>query len=113
MLSVESQAQVLKSIADGICRELGTLCFSDLSGGEELEKMLMFAFTWIETFYYTDPVECAKDYDCSSKALEIHGAAAPLALRNQYTVYINEKLIRKTVEELLKIEELHQDSSAP
>jgi hypothetical protein len=113
MLSVKSQAQVLKSIADGICRELGTLCFSDLSDDEELEKMLMFAFTWIETFYYIDPVECAKDDDCSSKALEIHGAVVPLALRNQYTVHINEELIRKTVEELLKIEKLHQDSSAP
>jgi hypothetical protein len=84
MLSVKSQAQVLKSIADGICRELGTLCFSDLSG-EELEKMLMFAFTWIETFYYIDPVKCAKDVDYASKALKIHGAVVPLALRNQYT----------------------------
>jgi predicted ATPase len=44
VLSTESQAQVLKSIADRICRDLGILCFSDLSG-EELEKMLMFAFT--------------------------------------------------------------------
>jgi hypothetical protein len=40
---MESQAQVLKGIADRICRELGILCFSDLSS-EELEKMLMFAF---------------------------------------------------------------------
>ena len=112
MLSMESQAQVLKSIADRICRELGTLCFNDLSC-EELEKMLIFVFTWIETFYYIDPVECAKDEDCTSKTLEIHGAVVPLALRNQYTVYIDEELIRKTVEELLKIEKLHQDSSAP
>jgi len=44
MLSMESQAQALKNIADRICRDLGILCFSDLSG-EELEKMLMFAFT--------------------------------------------------------------------
>jgi hypothetical protein len=41
----------LQGLADRICKELGILCFSDLSG-EELEKMLMFAFTWIETFYY-------------------------------------------------------------
>ncbi len=112
MLSMESQVQILKGIADRICRELGTLCFSDLSG-EELEKMLMYVFTWVETFYYIDPVECAKDEDCASKALEIHGAVVPLALRNQYTVDIDEELIRKTVEELLKIEKLHQDSSAP
>jgi hypothetical protein len=51
-----------------------------------------------------------KDDDYASKALEIHGAVIPLALRNQYTVYIDEELIRKTVEELLKIEKLHQDS---
>jgi len=109
MLSMESQSQILKGIADRICRELETLCFSDLSD-EELEKMLMYVFTWIETFYYIDPVECAKDDDCASKALEIHGAVVPLALRNQYIVHINEELIRKTVEELLKIEKLHQDS---
>jgi hypothetical protein len=46
---MESQVQVLKGIADRICRDLGILCFSDLSC-EELEKMLMFAFTWVETF---------------------------------------------------------------
>ncbi|MCI4435691.1 MAG: hypothetical protein JHC33_02620 [Ignisphaera sp.] len=101
---MESQTQILKGIADRICRELGTLCFSDLSD-EELEKMLMYVFTWVETFYYIDPVECAKDEDCASKALEIHGAVVPLALRNQYTIYINEELIRKTVEGLQKIEE--------
>jgi len=109
MLSMESQAQVLKSIADRICRDLGTLCFSDLSG-EELEKMLMSAFAWIETFYYIDPVKCAKDEDYASKALEIHGAVVPLVLRNQYTVHINEGLIRKTVEGSIKIERLYQDS---
>lgn len=104
MLSMESQVQVLKSIADRICRDLGILCFSDLNN-EDLEKMLMYVFTWIESFYYIDPVECAKDEDCASKALKIRGAVVPLALRNQYTVYIDEELIRKTVEGLQKIEE--------
>jgi hypothetical protein len=40
---MESETQILKGIADRICRDLGILCFSDLSC-EELEKMLMFAF---------------------------------------------------------------------
>jgi len=59
--------------------------------------MLMSAFAWIETFYYIDPVKCAKDEDYASKALEIHGAVVPLVLRNQYTVHINDDKDREAI----------------
>jgi hypothetical protein len=98
-----SQVKTLEELADKICRELKVLCYNDIEDPDLLEKILLFVGTWIENFYYIDPVECVKDIDCVSKILNMHGEVFSLAIRNLYIINIDEDLFRETVEKLLKL----------
>jgi hypothetical protein len=93
----------LEVLADSICRELNTLCISDIEDPDLYEKMLLFIGTWVESFYYIDPGECIEDVDCSSKILSMHGEVFNLAVRREYIVNINEDLFIKAVEKLIEI----------
>jgi hypothetical protein len=79
---MQNQLQVLKSIASSICRDLGALCYDHFSDPNLLEGYLLFTGTWVESFYYVDPLECVSDESCALKVLDMHGEVFPLAIRN-------------------------------
>jgi len=100
---MQNQLQVLKNIASSICRDLGALCYDHINDLNLLEGYLLFTGTWVESFYYVDPLECVSDESCALKMLDMHGTVFPLAIRNQYVINIDENLFRKAVENLLKL----------
>jgi fructosamine-3-kinase len=100
---MDIQIQILKSIANEICKEFEALCYEHFNELSLLEDYLLFIGTWIESFYYIDPAECVSDENCALKILDMHGEVFPLAIRNQYVINIDENLFRKAVENLLKL----------
>ena len=100
---MSSQVQILKELASKICRGLGVLCYENLNDPNLLESYLLFIGTWVESFYYIDPVECVSDENCTLKILNMHREVFSLAIRNRYVINIDENLFRKAVENLLKL----------
>ncbi len=58
--------EYLKNVAREICMKEETLCINDDN------DMLKFSISWIENFYYIDPMECIEDVYCLKKLFEIH-----------------------------------------
>jgi hypothetical protein len=100
---MSSQVQVLKELANSICRDLGALCYENPGDLNLLESYLLFIGTWVESSYHVGPLECVSDESCALKILNMHGEVFPLAIRNQYVINIDENLFRKAVENLLKL----------
>jgi hypothetical protein len=96
------QLQKILKLAKSACEEFNVMCYNKLSG-DELEKVLWFAGTWIESFYYVDPTSCAKDLDCVSRVLEMHGEVFKLALKGEYSIEVDEELFRDTVKKLVQL----------
>jgi hypothetical protein len=103
---MQNKLQALKSIASRVCRDLGAPCYDHFNDPNLLESYLLLIGTWVESFYYIDPVECVSDEGCALKILDMHGEIFPLAIRNQYVINIDENLFRKAVENLLKLKQL-------
>jgi hypothetical protein len=96
------QIQKLLDLSKALCKELKVMCYNNLSR-DELEVMLWFTGTWIESFYYIDPKSCVKDQECVKKVLEMHGEVFKLALKNEYNILIDEELFKEAVKKLLQI----------
>jgi|UniRef100_A0A7J2U265 hypothetical protein len=96
------QLQKLLNLAKLMCAESKVMCYDGLSG-DELEKMLWFAGTWIESFYHVDPASCVKDPECASKVLEMHCEVFALAFKGEYSIEIDEKIFKETVKKLMQI----------
>jgi hypothetical protein len=107
-MMVNKQIKELKRLVDSICTEYNAMCFTDITDPEDLEKTLLFIGTWVESFYYVEPMLCINDVECVEKIFDMHGEVLNLALKDEYIVNLDEKLFRKTVEKLL---ELHYTES--
>jgi hypothetical protein len=94
-----SSVSVLRSVAEGICREYRTMCFSV----HDPDDLVLFIFTWVEGFYYVDPVECSGDLKCIEEILGMHGDVFKLARMGLYEIQVDEGLLRKAVERLLAL----------
>jgi hypothetical protein len=91
----------LRSIASEICSKYGTLCFTDM----DPDKLVLFSLTWVESFYYVDPVACSKNPECVRTIFEMHSTVYKLALENKYIVQINKRLLERAVRRLLALSE--------
>jgi hypothetical protein len=56
----------LRGVAREICAKYGTMCYGD----RDSDEIVLFGFTWVENFYYIDPVECSKDLECIETVLK-------------------------------------------
>ena len=91
----------LRAVANEICAKYGTLCFSE----EDPDKLVLFGLTWVENFYYVDPVACARNPVCVETIFEMHSTVFKLALEGKYTVTINKRLLERAVRRLLELSE--------
>jgi len=94
-----SSVDLLRDIASIICNKYGTLCFSQ----SDSDDLVIFAFTWVENFYYVDPVECAGDLKCLETVFEMHNTVLKLAREDKYIVNNDIKLIERAVKRLLEL----------
>jgi len=99
--------QALRRVASDICSKYGTLCFSE----SDPDELVLFGFTWVENFYYIDPVECARDLKCVETIFEMHSTVLKLARENKYTVDNNGELLEKAVKKLLELSRIFQTPS--
>ena len=94
-----SSIEMLRSIAGNICSKYGTLCFSE----SDYDELVLFGFTWVENFYYIDPVECARDLKCIETIFEMHSTVLKLAREGKYIVNNDIELLEKAVKRLLEL----------
>jgi len=94
-----SSIDVLRGIASIICSKYSTLCFSE----SDSDDLVIFAFTWVENFYYINPVECAKDLKCIETIFEMHSTVLKLARDGRYIVNNDIELIEKSIKRLLEL----------
>ena len=90
----------LRLIASEICSKYGTLCFSE----SDPDDLVLFGFTWVENFYYVDPVECSRDASCVDAVLEMWGEVVSRVAEGRYTVVGDRELARRAVRGLLELE---------
>jgi hypothetical protein len=83
-----------------VCSELGTLCYSE----EDPDGLVLLGLTWVENFYYVDPVECSRDTSCVDAVLEMWGEVVSRVAEGRYTVVNDEELARRAVRRLLELE---------
>jgi len=98
---MSSSVAELRRVASEICSEYGTLCFDK----RDPDKLVLFSLTWVENFYYVDPVACAKNPECVNTIFEMHSTVLRLALEGKYTVNINKRLLKRAVKRLLELSE--------
>jgi hypothetical protein len=89
----------LRSVAEGICREYKTMCFS----AYDPDDLVLFSFTWVESFYHVDPAECSEDLKCVEEVFRMHGDVFKLTKMGLYEIQVDEELLRKAVERLLAL----------
>ena len=94
-----SSVSELRSVAEGICGEYETMCFS----AHDPDDLILFSFTWVEGFYYVDPVECSEDLKCIEEVFRMHSDVFKLARMGLYEIQVDEGLLRKAVERLLAV----------
>ena len=71
--------------------------------------VLLFSLTWIESFYYIDPVDCIEDTACIEKILAMHGEIYSLALENKYAIELDREKLFKTIEKLAKLQQISNE----
>jgi hypothetical protein len=89
----------LRGIAGEICAKYGTMCYGD----RDPDELVLFGFTWVENFYYVDPVECSRDLECIETVFKMHSTVLKLALEGRYIVNINRELLKEAVKRLLAL----------
>jgi len=94
-----SSVGVLRRVAEGVCREYKVMCFS----AYDPDDLVLFSFTWVEGFYYVDPVECSGDLKCIEEVFRMHGDVFKLARMGLYEIQVDEDLLRRAVERLLAL----------
>jgi hypothetical protein len=83
-----------------VCSELGTLCYSE----KDPDELVLLGLTWVENFYYVDPVECSRDTSCVDAVLEMWGEVVSRVAEGRYTVVNDRELARRAVRRLLELE---------
>ena len=97
-----SDVNVLRGVASEVCSRHNTLCFAD----RDPDELVWFGFTWVETFYYVNPEDCASDLKCLDTLFNMHWEVFKLASRGEYMVYIDRDLLDRAVTKLLRITEV-------
>jgi len=90
----------LRALATELCSELGTLCYSE----EDPDGLVLLGLTWVENFYYVDPVECYRDTSCVDTVFEMWGEVVSKVAEGRYTVVSDRDLARRAVRGLLELE---------
>jgi hypothetical protein len=89
----------LRGVAREICVKYGTMCYGERDPGE----IVLFGFTWVENFYYVDPVECSKDLECIEAVFDMHSTVLRLAVEGKYIVNNDRELLEDAVKRLLTL----------
>jgi hypothetical protein len=92
----------LRALAAELCSELGALCYSE----EDPDGLVLLGLTWVENFYYVDPVECSRDASCADAVLEMWSEVVSRVAEGRYTVVNDGELARRAVRRLLELEGL-------
>lgn len=100
--NIEKVKQDLIDIAREICSRYGVLCL-EAAGETDYEKLIIFSLTWIENFFYIDPLTCGKDQACIEKIFDMHREVLEYALRGEYIVDLNKEKFLESVKRLLGI----------
>jgi len=106
MVVLMSSIDLLRCIANSICSKYGALCFFQT----DPDELVVLGFTWVENFYYIDPVECARDSKCIETVFEMHYTVLKLAREGKYSVDINIELLEKAVKRLLELKKFFKHS---
>jgi len=102
-----SSVGALRRVARSICRKYGTLCYTN----SDPDDLVLFGFTWVENFYYVDPVECARDLKCIETIFEMHSTVFKLAREGVYIINNDKELIENAVKKLLKLSRIYRVAS--
>ncbi|MFZ8783624.1 MAG: hypothetical protein ACO2OR_06550 [Desulfurococcaceae archaeon] len=94
-----SSTTTLRRVASEICSKYGTLCFSE----SDPDDLVLFGFTWVENFYYIDPLDCASNLKCIETVFEMHSTIFKLAREGKYVVNIDRVLLEGAVKKLLEL----------
>ncbi len=70
------------------------------------DELVIFGLTWVENFYYIDPVECSRDLKCVETIFEMHSTVLKLTLENKYAVNTSREMLESTVKKLLTLREI-------
>jgi len=97
-------ARVLRGIARGLCAELGVMCYEDWDS----DKTVWLGFTWVESFYYVDPVACSENPACARTLLEMHLEVFRLAKEGKYSVRVDRRLIKRALRRLAELKKLRR-----
>jgi hypothetical protein len=89
----------LRGVAREICAKYGTMCYDD----GDPDEIVIFGFTWVENFYYVDPVECSRDLECIETVFKMHNTVLKLALEGRYIVNNDRELLEEAVKRLLTL----------
>jgi hypothetical protein len=89
----------LRSIAREFCVEFETMCYEDWVPDE----VVLLSYTWIENFYYVDPVKCVENYECLDTLFKMHHEVLKLALEGKYSVRVSKWHIKKALRKLREI----------
>jgi hypothetical protein len=89
----------LRRVASEICSKYGTLCFSE----SDPDDLVLFGFTWVENFYYIDPLDCASNLKCIETVFEMHSTIFKLAREGKYVVNNDRVLLEGAVKKLLEL----------
>jgi len=92
----------LRQVASEICSRYGTLCFTS----RDPDELVLFGLTWVENFYYVDPVECSRDLKCVETIFEMHSTVFKLALEGRYAVNTSRELLESAVKRVLALREI-------
>ena len=95
-----SDTRRLRALAAELCSELGAPCYSE----GDPDGLVLLGLTWVENFYYVDPVECSRDASCVDAVLEMWGEVVSRVAEGRYTVVGDRELARRAVRGLLELE---------
>ena len=102
-----SSVEALRFTAREICSKYGALCYAET----DPDDLVLFGLTWVENFYYVDPVECAQDLKCVETIFEMHSTVFKLAREGAYIVNNDKELLENAVKRLLELSRIFSTSS--
>jgi hypothetical protein len=68
---------------------------------------VIFAFTWVENFYYIDPLDCASNLKCIETVFEMHSTIFKLAREGRYALSVSRDLLENAVKRLISLREIN------
>jgi hypothetical protein len=97
----------LRRIAQEFCVKFETMCYEDWDS----DKTVWLGFTWVESFYYVDPVACTENPACAKTVLEMHLEVFRLAKEGKYSVRVDRRLIKRALRRLAELKKLRRPAT--